>query len=157
NGQEALAAAEKERFDVILLDVQMPEMDGPEAATWLRQRPGINQKTPIVAVTAHVAPRDRESFLKSGMDDILIKPIQRQELQRVRAGLWGSTPGVPSEKEPPVAPTAGGLDLHAILARLEGDRSLLHDLIAVFHRDWPRWAAELSVAIERADWPQVAF
>jgi PAS domain S-box-containing protein len=147
NGRQAVAACQSEQFDLIMLDVQMPEMDGPQAARVLRAATGPNQKTPIVAVTAHVAPRDRESFLESGMDDILIKPVQRLELNRILAKLFGDQSSQPVSK----------LDVEAMLSRLEGNRSLLNDLIAVYHRDWPQWSQELSEAIESADWPQVAF
>jgi len=158
SGSEALAACDEETFDLILLDVQMPEMDGPQTSARIRAEAGPNQRTPIVAVTAHVAPRDRESFLTSGIDEVLIKPILRHEFIRVLASLF---PAGSSAVSAPEALTdkvgAGHVDLEAILVRLEGDRALLRDLIAVFHRDWPKWASELQNAVARADWPQVAF
>jgi len=166
NGQEALHICQQERFDLILLDVQMPEMDGPEAARWFRQGVGGHERTPIVAVTAHVAPRDRESFRNSGMDEVLVKPVLRQDLTRLLARLFGSpAPHESPTSESPTsdhaapspASTSAEIDLFSALARLEGDCALLRDLIAVFHRDWPRWASEIQAAVESQAWPQVAF
>ena len=81
NGKEALAAWESQPFDLILMDIQMPEMDGLEATRQIRQR---EQQTgthmPIVAVTAHVLPEDREKCLAAGMDDYLGKPVNAEAL-----------------------------------------------------------------------------
>ncbi len=81
NGREALALVEKHRFDLILMDIQMPEMGGLEAtaAIRLRERAGT-PRIPIVALTAHALPGDREICLAAGMDDYLTKPINRAKL-----------------------------------------------------------------------------
>jgi len=82
NGEECLAALERRRFDLILMDVQMPVMDGLQAASLIRQRE-IEQnapRLPIVALTAHALKEDRERCLESGMDDYLAKPIVPLEL-----------------------------------------------------------------------------
>jgi CheY-like chemotaxis protein len=86
NGKEALAALEKETFDLILMDVQMPEMDGFEATTAIRrkeQSSGWHQT--IVALTAHAMKGDHEKCLAAGMDGYLSKPIRPQELDEVLA------------------------------------------------------------------------
>lgn len=75
NGQEALNALEKERFDVILMDIEMPDMDGISVFKEIRRRPGINQDTPVIALTAHAMPGDRERYLKLGMNKYVSKPI----------------------------------------------------------------------------------
>ncbi len=86
NGREALAALEKESFDLVLMDVQMPEMDGLEATTVLREREkrkgdGIHQ--PVIALTAHAMKGDQERCQVAGMDGYLAKPIRPQELDRI--------------------------------------------------------------------------
>ena len=84
NGQEALAALEREDFDLVLMDVQMPEMDGFEATAAIRQKENMNGRhLPIVALTAHAMKGDREKCLAAGMDDYLSKPIRPQELDEV--------------------------------------------------------------------------
>ena len=84
NGREALEALEKESFDLVFMDVQMPEMDGLEATAAIREK----EKTsgghqPIIALTAHAMKGDREKCLAGGMDGYLAKPIRPQELEEI--------------------------------------------------------------------------
>lgn len=85
NGQEALAALERERFDCVLMDVQMPVMDGLEATRRIRSSIGGNfdPKIPVVALTAYAMPSDRELFLQAGMNDYVSKPVEMDDLRRV--------------------------------------------------------------------------
>jgi signal transduction histidine kinase/DNA-binding response OmpR family regulator len=84
NGQEAVAAFEREKPDLILMDVQMPEMDGLEATAAIRAKEkGTGNRVPIVALTAHAMKGDREKCLANGMDGYLTKPIRPQELDEV--------------------------------------------------------------------------
>jgi CheY-like chemotaxis protein len=80
NGQDALAAALRVRFDVILMDCRMPVMDGYEAARQIRQLPGPAGRVPIVALTASAFKEDRERAQQAGMDDFVTKPFQDGEL-----------------------------------------------------------------------------
>lgn len=82
-GKQALEALERQEFDVVLMDVQMPEMDGYEATRAIRARDAEqNRHTPIIAMTAHAMKGDREQCLEVGMDDYVSKPIQPKDLQR---------------------------------------------------------------------------
>ena len=81
NGEEALAAIAREQFDLVLMDVQMPVMDGFEATALLRQQEkGTGRRLPVVAMTAHAMKGDRERCLQAGMDGYVAKPVQKQEL-----------------------------------------------------------------------------
>jgi two-component system, sensor histidine kinase and response regulator len=81
NGREALAALDRENFDVVLMDVQMPEMDGFEATAAVRGRErNTGRHLPIIAMTAHAMRGDQERCLASGMDGYISKPIRAQEL-----------------------------------------------------------------------------
>ena len=93
NGRKAVEVVEREPVDLVLMDVQMPEMDGFEATTALRAR---NIRIPIVALTAHALKGDRERCLESGMDSYLTKPIRVEDLERVLAAvLEKRQPGLP--------------------------------------------------------------
>jgi two-component system sensor histidine kinase/response regulator len=84
NGQEALEALEKEGFDLVLMDVQMPVMDGFEATAAIRKREeGKGIRVPVVALTAHAMKGDREKCLAAGMDGYLTKPIRPQQLDEL--------------------------------------------------------------------------
>jgi CheY-like chemotaxis protein len=80
NGAEAVKAAEQGAYDIIFMDVQMPEMDGFEATRALRRQGALNQNTPVIAMTAHAMKGDRERCLAEGMDDYVAKPVKRDTL-----------------------------------------------------------------------------
>jgi signal transduction histidine kinase/DNA-binding response OmpR family regulator len=112
NGREALAAIEKQAYDLVLMDVQMPEMDGLEATIMLRQgEKGSERHQPVIALTAHAMKGDQERCLAAGMDGYLTKPIRPQELDEILdkyvAIRKGSEPPTPQEvrsAEQPVEP-----------------------------------------------------
>lgn len=94
NGAEALAAMEKEDFDLVFMDVQMPEMDGLEATAVTRGKEKISGKhQPIIALTAHAMKGDREKCIAGGMDGYLTKPIRPQELDDVLEDYIGRRTG----------------------------------------------------------------
>jgi CheY-like chemotaxis protein len=151
NGREALAEYRSRRFDVLLMDVQMPEMDGFEATMAIRkQEQFTGEHVPIIAMTAYAMKGDRERCLAAGMDDYLCKPIKAQELfDKVESIL-------PGRPEPSVvavaAPQAlGALDENVALARAGGDRELRAELAELFLRECPRLMSEIRKAIDNAD------
>jgi CheY-like chemotaxis protein len=84
NGREALDALEKEKFDLVFMDVQMPELDGLEATAIIREREkSSGRHQPIIALTAHAMKGDREKCLAAGMDGYLTKPIRPQDLEEI--------------------------------------------------------------------------
>ncbi|TNF19231.1 MAG: response regulator [Rhodobacteraceae bacterium] len=98
-GREGVAAATAEAFDLILMDIAMPEMDGLAAACAIRSSGGASAKTPIVALTANVRPEDRDRFRAAGLSTILTKPLQKDRLIRLLARL-GAVPTA-TEDTPP--------------------------------------------------------
>ncbi|NJP04717.1 MAG: response regulator [Chloroflexaceae bacterium] len=80
NGLEVLEALQRKRYDVILMDVQMPEMDGIEATRMIRQQWSQEEQPCIIAMTAHALQGDREWLLQSGMDDYVSKPVRLEQL-----------------------------------------------------------------------------
>ena len=86
NGKEALAALEQQSFDLVLMDVQMPEMDGFEATATIREKEKHSgSHLPVIAMTAHAMVGDRERCLAAGMDDYITKPIRTDELTSLLA------------------------------------------------------------------------
>lgn len=86
NGLEALAAMEAEGFDVVFMDMRMPEMDGLQATRRWRERENSGHHLPIIALTANATTQDRKACLESGMDDFLAKPIEQEQLAQLLAG-----------------------------------------------------------------------
>jgi two-component system sensor histidine kinase/response regulator len=138
NGREALAASGEEPFDIALMDVQMPEMDGFEATAAIRRREretGLH--LPIVALTAHALKGDREACLAAGMDAYMAKPIRALELLEVIEKLTATAPGSAA------AAFEGSFDREEVLARVEGDLALLTELVELFRVESPRMLSEL--------------
>ncbi|MBA4062532.1 MAG: hypothetical protein C0501_02275 [Isosphaera sp.] len=155
HGGEAVRLSAGERFDVILIDVQMPVMDGFEAVAVIRAREaGTGRRTPIVAMTAHAMKGDRERCLAAGMDDYLSKPVRRDELVGILARIGGEAAAVtpppgPVETPPPAGPPA--FDRAAALTRLGGDEALLAELAGLFREEAPRMLAEIRDALSAGD------
>jgi PAS domain S-box-containing protein len=152
NGREALAAAAG-GFDLVLMDVEMPEMGGLEATAALRRREqeAGGPRLPVVALTAHAMKGDRERCLAAGMDGYVAKPIRSAELDRVIADVLGRE--APALEE---GATAGGrLDREGLLARMEGDAELLGELVRLFVGDVPVRLGEIAVALAAGDAPRL--
>ena len=218
NGLEALAALEQQRFDVVLMDLEMPELDGLEATARIRRQQGEASQVPIVAMTAHALPADRQRCLEAGMNAFLSKPVRSEELFRVVEQFAAVVPGgaaiadtaavdetaavggtaavdetaavaetrtadataLPVEtavaeeavaKEASVAEEAaakeasvteeaaadqprgagGVFDQEAALATVNGDRTLLREIVDLYLDETPGVRAQLLAAIEEGD------
>jgi CheY-like chemotaxis protein/signal transduction histidine kinase/HPt (histidine-containing phosphotransfer) domain-containing protein len=151
DGPTAIAAVEAARPDLVLMDVQMPEMDGFAATAAIREReaaqPG-NRRLPIVALTAFVMPGDRERCLAAGMDDYLAKPVRPEQLEATLARLAGKAPDPPA---PPMEAAGPALDEAAALAYAGDDRHLLGELLGIFLENGPAHLHALRKAVASAD------
>ena len=145
-GKEALAALERQRFDIVLMDVQMPEMDGLEATVWIRERERrAGGHAHIVALTAHAMAGDRERCLAAGMDGYLTKPVDPQAL--FEAVERSGTVSAPASTDPLEAV----IDRTDLLRRLCGDEALLAEVIALFLVDCPARLATIKLAVDARD------
>jgi CheY-like chemotaxis protein len=101
NGVEALVTIERNSFDLVLMDIQMPEMDGLEAVRRIRKLEATTgMHLPVVAMTARAMAGDREAFIAAGMDDYLEKPIQLERLDAVLSGVSNADPwGAPARRD----------------------------------------------------------
>jgi two-component system, sensor histidine kinase and response regulator len=151
-GREALDALDRQPFDLVLMDVQMPEMDGFEATAAIRRREqGTGGHLPVVALTAHAMKGDRERCLAAGMDAYISKPVRADELFAVIGDL---APGCAPQPEPTAAAPSGSdqiLDLDEAAGHLGGDRELLRDLAATFLDQAPRWMGAIRAALSDRD------
>jgi signal transduction histidine kinase/ligand-binding sensor domain-containing protein/FixJ family two-component response regulator/HPt (histidine-containing phosphotransfer) domain-containing protein len=142
NGVEAVALALRQKFDLVLMDVQMPELDGFEATRRIREHAPAAD-LPIIAMTAHVLAGYRDQCLAAGMNDYLSKPIDPNQLQRLlqrwlRPGFAPERGAAePAGAEAGFAPLAAWLDVPQALARCGGKPELLHRLLGHLLEDHP--------------------
>ena len=152
NGKEAILAMEDIPYDLILMDVQMPEMDGFEATAAIRRNERRSDRhTPIIAMTAHAMTGDRERCLDAGMDDYIPKPIDPDDLRNA-IGTWAPSHPAPDGRTGPGSNVSQqGLDTDSALARVDGDTELLAELAGLFLEDYPKCMAEIRDAVSRGD------
>jgi PAS domain S-box-containing protein len=156
NGREAVAAIAEVAFDLVLMDVQMPEMDGLEATAAIRKAERTTgAHVPIVALTAHAMKGDREACLAAGTDGYLSKPLDPTELFTLIESLTAITTdntNTSPELVLPVTPSfEPAFDLEGALARVEGDRGLLKELAQIFDAEAPRAIAEMRRCVAAGD------
>jgi two-component system sensor histidine kinase/response regulator len=151
NGREALATLESESFDLVLMDVQMPEMDGFEATRAIRREEiQTGRHLPIIAMTAHAMKGDRERCLEAGMDDYVSKPIHKTKLLRAIQAVAGKDDGA-TELVASAENSSRVFNREAALDRVGNDETVLAEVISLFVREVPGQMDEIRRAIENAD------
>jgi two-component system sensor histidine kinase/response regulator len=153
NGQVAVAAMERDRFDVVLMDVQMPVMGGFEATRLIRMmEAGLGRRTPIIAVTARAMKGDRDACLKAGMDAFVPKPIQSARLIEVLEQLAsGSLPHSSPEVEMDDTVGTETLDEAALMKLVGGNRELASELAELYLTDLEPRVTEIAAAVGARD------
>jgi CheY-like chemotaxis protein len=161
NGKEAISLLATHRFDLILMDIQMPEMDGLSATRTIREsEKETRRRLPIIAMTAHAMKGDRERCIEAGMDGYVSKPISSQEVEVAIAGVIGpqgepapitGLKAKPAHTTPPEAPGRIVWNMGETLERLGGDEKLFHEVIEIFLDDVPKHMASLRRAIATGD------
>jgi len=161
NGQEVLEALERQPYDVVLMDMQMPEMDGLETCRRICQRWSRGQRPRIIAMTAHTGEEDRQQCLAAGMDDHISKPIRVEELTQalmqckpLSAESMAATDR-PSTAEPETAQTIDPAALEDLRTLMGEEASeLIAELITIFLENTPERLAELRQALAQGDAPK---
>ena len=151
NGREALAALRPQEFDLVLMDVQMPELDGLEAAAAIRVRERqTGGHVPVVAMTAHALQGDRERCLEAGMDEYIAKPIHcRQLLETIERALGAPTATEPTAAGPPS--DAEAMDWSEVFKASKGDREVIKTIVEAALDESPRLLAAIRDAIAAGD------
>ncbi len=159
NGREALDALERNRYDLVLMDMQMPVMDGLEATRAIRARPDW-RALPVVAMTASVLSEDRDKCLAAGMSDFVAKPIEVDELygalrRWLKPGRDLAPAAAPDGSSGPEAPpawaAAAGLDYRQGLGRVGGDRNAYEHLLVKFRQGHADSGERISAALAQGD------
>jgi signal transduction histidine kinase/CheY-like chemotaxis protein len=151
NGLEVLEAMERQNYDLILMDIEMPEMDGVEATRRIIATYPEAKRPKIIAVTANAMEGDRERFIAAGMSEYVSKPIKVDVLVRAMQFCLGATP---EKTEEPMSETPGELDPKALDQLLEvigGDREALKELVQSFLDEGPDLVNRLRGAVEVND------
>jgi CheY-like chemotaxis protein len=161
NGREAVDAVAREAFDLVLMDVQMPEMDGFEATREIRRKEqSTGTHIPIVAMTAGAFKDDRERCLDAGMDDYLSKPIRSAALYEIIEAIAvprrADQESIPAESIPAESiPAESIMDQNVALDQIGGDEELLRELMTIFIEESGKLVPALRVAIEQQDTAEV--
>jgi CheY-like chemotaxis protein len=163
NGREAVEAWRSGRYDLILMDCQMPELDGYEATREIRRIEAESGKgrIPIVALTAHAIQGTEQQCREAGMDDYLTKPLDRDRLTDSLDRHLGDAAGlaVPSEVDTPTVPESDEgsepVDWSGLLDLLDGDESVARELAMVYIGSGDSLMADLLKAIGGGDWDTV--
>jgi PAS domain S-box-containing protein len=166
NGKEAIKALKHDTFDAVLMDVQMPEMDGFQATKAIRtEEERTNRHVPIIAMTAHAMTGDRARCIAAGMDDYISKPLRADRLFPI-VESWAPAGSIKNnekraapaadvvqraEQKKQQQPAVPPFDLQAALARMDGDNALFNDVVTLFLRELPDFIAKIGTAIDDHD------
>ncbi len=158
NGVEALEALRRQPYDLILMDVQMPILDGLEATRRIRAEFPDDRQPRIVALTATVLREQREACLAAGMDDFVQKPVGFEDLREALSRCGGGQGGRPAVAKPAASPLLDRARLDSLrkLGETAG-KPILPTLLETYLAETPRRLARMREAVDRADAPDLTF
>ncbi|TDH28588.1 sensor histidine kinase [Segetibacter sp. 3557_3] len=151
NGRQAIDILRGEQYDLILMDIQMPEMDGYEATCYIRDTMKI--AIPIIAMTAHALAGEREKCFQQGINDYLAKPFSESDLL-FKLSLWLVEKRSSEAVNPEDSPVAI-IDLGFLKKQTRNNAAVMSDLIRIFREENPKDISKLSVAIARSDYTTI--
>jgi CheY-like chemotaxis protein/HPt (histidine-containing phosphotransfer) domain-containing protein len=149
NGLEALAALEADRFDMVIMDVQMPEMDGLEATRRIRLDDRFSS-IPVVALSAHALQEERDRCTAAGMNDHLSKPFRPEDLQAI-VEAWAGKGSRAAERDPVGGEAPVLLEIFRETMREAGIESIVDSVVSTYLGEIPQRMAALEMAVEEGD------
>ena len=166
NGIEAVQAATRGHYDLILMDCQMPEMDGFEASRHIRRLAAPYCQVPIVALTANAFAEDRQQSFDAGMDDFFTKPFTPEKLQSIFAKWLRDSPAAPTNPPPataetaPARPPAPQIDRNSVAAGLQAlvdavGSEMMMEVVSLFDSSSQEACQQLQSQLDAADWTHV--
>ncbi len=157
NGFEALGRLEKSLYDIILMDIQMPEMDGIESARRIRALPDpVKSSIPIIALTANAMQDERNIYADAGMNDCLAKPFAEKNLfEIIRKHLPATEMPVPEPEETDTDPQVKTYNLSLLHSLSGGDKDFVRRMLTLFLETMPVSMKEMLAANEKGDWISV--
>ncbi|MBF0111221.1 MAG: response regulator [Desulfamplus sp.] len=159
NGRDAISILEKEQFDLVFMDIQMPLMDGFEATSVIRDPNSkvLDHDVFIVAMTAHASQKDRDACIASGMDDYLSKPFEPDQLFEIIKKRFGAKKDADRDTKP-LAQNSGDnsgssngeslIDINGLMKRIDGNKELAKQLIGIFLSTYQHKLSDIKQAIE---------
>jgi CheY-like chemotaxis protein len=152
NGREAVEAFERSKFDLILMDVQMPELDGLDATRRIRElEKARDYSTPILAMTAHAMPGDREKCLQAGMDGYLSKPVRKNNLYEALNDLSRNRSESTNEPLEGSADHENAIDWREAIQVVAGDEPTLKEIAAVAVEEMTELMERLNAGVQQSD------
>ncbi len=161
NGVKALETLAAQPFDLVLMDIQMPEMDGFETTERIRNAvdAGFDPHIPIIALTAYAMKGDRERMLEAGMDDYLSKPLKKEQLlAKIESLLLKAKESATEQVSDPVHHQSEPdyiRDLNDFIQDADDDQDLIQHLLDNFPKESRKWLQRLEAALEQADYDQI--
>ncbi len=169
NGRLALEALDRATYDRVLMDIQMPEMDGFEATRRIRGREAqTGGRLPIIAMTAHVKEGDKDRCLSAGMDAYIAKPIRQETFLTILEGTGGPPADSPAEEKAPQPdgdrpapdepdPSEKVIDRDTLMALVGGNPELIRELVGLYFNNLPKHLDQIREGIEASDTKAVRF